>query len=333
MSGDEARPNQTETARYIASFISPFLSSSGNYPRVTEFNYVIGVDASGTFTGWPTDPGVSLAKVTGTDFGAVVNTCVTNLLATSGGVGNIGVLPPAAKSAGYVALTKIDLQFSVGLIGFGGQSGVFVIDFSSSSGQTDAIVGGEIVQGLTLFLKANMNGITSLSAYDCAVNGNSGSGDSFISAGDGSIFANCKSTNNSNGFHLKHNTCVVSGFESSGDTTIGTIDLNKTGNIVYPISNNGSGAVVDSSTTTNYLITGLTGVLSAPSVVNTAVTNTFGTQVEVHIEIGGTGTIVTKNATAITGSVTNRSVTVILDAGESVTVSQTTAVTWTWFAI
>jgi len=73
-----------------------------------------------------------------------------------------------------------------------------------------------------------------------------------------------------------------------------------------------------------------------PGTSTSAVTNNLATTgimgpVEVHILIGSTATTVKKNGTFITGSLTNSAVTVSLDVQETVTLSQTTNVSWEWF--
>ena len=73
-----------------------------------------------------------------------------------------------------------------------------------------------------------------------------------------------------------------------------------------------------------------------PATSTSAVTNTVGTDgnvgpVDVWVLIGTTATTVKKNGTLITGSLTSASVCVHLDVQETITLSQTTGVTWQWY--
>jgi len=69
---------------------------------------------------------------------------------------------------------------------------------------------------------------------------------------------------------------------------------------------------------------------SQPAVVTTAVTDPVPSPVDVLVTVGATATTITKNGTSL-GSYTSAKQWVHLEPGESITLSQTTSVTWQWF--
>ncbi len=101
-------------------------------------------------------------------------------------------------------------------------------------------------------------------------------------------------------------------------------------------SGNSVRAIYDTTIFTNSRIENIVGInpvgylSSQPALATTSVTNSNPFKCEVVITVGATATTITKNATSL-GSFTSQTITLDLDVGESITLSQTTGVSWKWF--
>jgi len=304
--------------------------------QIANTAYVISIDSNGLITAYVTDPNLGLTNVTGTDIGAVINSCVTLLLPLPG-YSTIGILPSTAIGSSYPALTTIDGQSAISIVALGElENNRVYIDFSGSTGLTDGIINCRTVQGIGVGLANNMNGITAVNILNCRVDANNKGGFSFKTSSSTSYCINCLSGGNTTGLEVTAVRTVVFGFSSNGDTNGIVIDSGATGCRIIGVTSNGTtNLIVDNSTGVNIIEGVQTGVLTSPAVTNSATPNTFGTKVEVIISIDTTATKITKNATDVFQStaLTPACVTVTLNAGESITLDQTTGVSWKWFAI
>ena len=83
----------------------------------------------------------------------------------------------------------------------------------------------------------------------------------------------------------------------------------------------------------NYIHTGQNGKVTAPTVATGQIYNTFGTTIMAMIQIGSTATNISRQTVTVGATLTNQVVTVVLNAGECIALSQTTGVSWTWWRI
>jgi Pectate lyase superfamily protein len=105
-------------------------------------------------------------------------------------------------------------------------------------------------------------------------------------------------------------------------------------NTVYGATNSGSGPICadnGGASDVNYISTGQIGQYTpTPTVSTSAVTNRTGTRQSVVVSVGSTATNVVKNGVFLC-TLTNSGVSVSVNPGESINVSQTTNVAWTWW--
>lgn len=120
--------------------------------------------------------------------------------------------------------------------------------------------------------------------------------------------------------------------QAYGITEAGTVSNNLiVGNNLKGNGTSASGGVGTTSTWANNKGYNPLGYLSSqPSVATGPTTNTYAVEVDVYVYVGSTATTVTKNSTSL-GSYTSQVVLVRLGPGETITLSQTTSVTWQWF--
>jgi hypothetical protein len=72
------------------------------------------------------------------------------------------------------------------------------------------------------------------------------------------------------------------------------------------------------------------GLLTPPALSTSAIANGFSVPVDLYVTVGSTATTISKNGTSL-GSFTSTVVAVHLEPAETITLSQTTGVSWTWF--
>jgi hypothetical protein len=151
----------------------------------------------------------------------------------------------------------------------------------------------------------------------------------------------------SNVFHQTPNTCVIN-FQSGalynsltniiGESNIAPLIIlagNVRFNRIFGVTNSGSSALIDDNTTaatdTNYLHTGELGkIMPTPAVTTIAAYNNYGTKVSVTISVGATPANIVKNSQFVC-TLTSSSITIPLNGGESISVSQLVGVTWDWW--
>ena len=126
-----------------------------------------------------------------------------------------------------------------------------------------------------------------------------------------------------------HSNLTILGYEGGSSILLDSVAHITAYALSYPGTMNSNSGVV------NFISTGNpTQVASTPS-VSSSVTNSSGANVQVIIQIGSTATRVSKtsggSSIPITGSLTASTVTVNLCEGESIQLSNTTNVTWTWW--
>ena len=120
-------------------------------------DYIISISPSGTITAYPGDPNAGLQTVTGTDLGIVVDSCVTNIMATSLGQGMVVLMPPIEYGKAYPCATAMNLHGAVSLItaglalpganGSAATNAMVQIDFTNTSATT-AIVNPQFIIGV-----------------------------------------------------------------------------------------------------------------------------------------------------------------------------------------
>jgi hypothetical protein len=298
------------------------------------YDYVITIAADGTITATPGDPNSGLVVVTGTFWDAVVNTCVTNIKATANGVGAIftcaNLLYPFQGTNGYPAQGGVDCQGVVGLFGEGGISATHpttqIYWWAPSLAIGQAINNPTEVAGIYV----NINPIAANSVSYGIVAGTT-------------IFHDVQSFGAATYDIVATGTCrgdtVVCDRFNAGGGNSHWVNL-VIGVRFYLVGNNASyrgswAAITDTSNGTNYLENlHSAGGLVTPAVAG-SVSNNKGTRVFIIISIGANATTVAKNSTNVLGAVavTNTVVSIVLDEGDSLTLTQTVNVTWQWWAI
>ena len=257
-----------------------------------------------------------------TDLAVVLNAIVSGLSGPASAFFTTGT---------FEAITQISLGGYLTLVGADGSTTPTIIDYSVGNPTlASAIIETADIFGLSFTFGVNQTEGIVIGTTQTFNN---------VSATGGGTQSISVSGNNSTLSNIYVDDLKVLGVNneialSPAVATTITLDSGATSNYIsgYAIA----GSVVDNSGEVNYIEDfAAVGVQSAPSTSTSPVPNAFGTKVEVVISIGTTVTMVTKNATAVFVSTTAvpACVTITLAEGESVTLSQTTGVTWTWFAV